>query len=79
MDQNLIDFEESFVPLLKAAKARGLQYRVEQCPMPGWTAGDNFHNNIAYAPGMWIALHQIASATASAISSASTTTRRTRS
>ena len=37
MDQNLIDFEESFVPLLKAAKARGLQYRVEQCPMPGWT------------------------------------------
>ena len=59
MDQNLIDFEESFVPLLKEAKARGLQYRVEQCPMPGWTPGDNFHNNIAYAPGMWIALHQI--------------------
>ena len=27
--------------------------------MPGWTPGDNFHNNIAYAPGMWIALHQI--------------------
>jgi len=60
MDQNLIDFEESFVPLLKEAKARNLQYRVEQCPMPGWTPGDNFHNNIAYAPGMWIALHQIA-------------------
>ena len=60
MDQNLIDFEESFVPLLKEAKARGLQYRVEQCPMPGWTPGDNFHNNIGYAPGMWIALHQIA-------------------
>ncbi|HEX3089833.1 MAG TPA: TIM barrel protein [Ilumatobacteraceae bacterium] len=60
MDQNLLDFENSFVPLLKAAKARGLQYRVEQCPMPGWTPGDNFHNNIGYAPGMWIALHQIA-------------------
>ncbi|MGZ8768758.1 sugar phosphate isomerase/epimerase family protein [Aeromicrobium sp.] len=59
MDQNLIDFEESFIPLLKEAKARGLQYRVEQCPMPGWTAGDNFHNNIAYTPGMWIRLHQI--------------------
>ena len=59
MDQNLIDFEESFVPLLEAAKARGLQYRVEQCPMPGWTPGDNFHNNIGYVPGMWIALHQI--------------------
>ena len=27
--------------------------------MPGWTPSDNFHNNIAYAPGMWIALHQI--------------------
>ena len=27
--------------------------------MPGWTPGDNFHNNIGYAPAMWIALHQI--------------------
>jgi hypothetical protein len=44
---------------LKEAKARGLQFRVEQCPMPGWTTGDNFHNNIAYAPGPWIALHRI--------------------
>jgi sugar phosphate isomerase/epimerase len=59
MDQNLIDFEESFVPLLQHAKDRGLSYRVEQCPMPGWTAGDNFHNNIAYTPAMWIALHRI--------------------
>ena len=59
MDQNLIEFENSFVPLLQEAKARGLQYRVEQCPMPGWTPSDNFHNNIGYAPGMWIALHQI--------------------
>ena len=60
MDQNLIEFEEGFVPLLKEAKARGLQYRVEQCPMPGWNPSDNFHNNIGYAPAMWIALHQIA-------------------
>jgi sugar phosphate isomerase/epimerase len=59
MDQNLIDFEESFIPLLKEAKARNLVYRIEQCPMPGWTTGDNFHNNIAYAPGTWIALHRI--------------------
>lgn len=59
MDQNLEDFAENFVPLLKEAKARGLTYRVEQCPMPGWTTGDNFHNNIAYTPGTWIALHQI--------------------
>jgi sugar phosphate isomerase/epimerase len=59
MDQNLVDFEESFVPLLKEAKARGLTYRIEQCPMPGWTTGDNFHNNIAYAHGPWIALHRI--------------------
>lgn len=59
MDENLVEFEQSFIPLLKAAKDRGLQYRVEQCPMPGWTTGDNFHNNIAYAPGTWIALHQI--------------------
>jgi sugar phosphate isomerase/epimerase len=59
MDQNLRDFEEGFVPLLAYAKERGLTYRVEQCPMPGWTVGDNFHNNIAYAPGTWIALHRI--------------------
>ncbi len=59
MDQNLLDFEAHFIPLLKEAKARGLTFRVEQCPMPGWTTGDNFHNNIAYAPGTWIALHRI--------------------
>ncbi len=59
MDQNLYQFEHDFVPLLRDAKARGLTYRVEQCPMPGWTTGDNFHNNIGYAPGAWIALHRI--------------------
>ena len=59
MDQNLVMFEESFIPLLKEAKARGLTYRVEQCPMPGWTSLDHWHNNIAYAPGPWIALHRI--------------------
>lgn len=59
MDQNLRDFETGFVPLLKAAKERGIVYRVEQCPMPGWTTGDNWHNNIAYTPGAWIALHRI--------------------
>jgi sugar phosphate isomerase/epimerase len=59
MDQNLLDFAEHFVPLLRQARDRGLVYRIEQCPMPGWTTGDNFHNNIAYAPGTWIALHRI--------------------
>ncbi|HEY2431815.1 MAG TPA: TIM barrel protein [Vicinamibacterales bacterium] len=59
MDENLVDFEQWFVPLLKEAKFRGLTYRVEQCPMPGWTTGDNWHNNIAYTPGTWIALHKI--------------------
>ena len=59
MDENLRDFEEQFVPLLKAAKDRGLTYRLEQCPMPGWTTGDNWHNNIGYAPATWIALHRI--------------------
>jgi sugar phosphate isomerase/epimerase len=59
MDANMVMFEEVFVPLLAEAKARGLVYRVEQCPMPGWTVNDSFHNNIAYAPGPWIALHRI--------------------
>ncbi|HKD54839.1 MAG TPA: TIM barrel protein [Steroidobacteraceae bacterium] len=59
MDANLVMFEEVFVPLLLEAKARGLTYRVEQCPMPGWNVSDNWHNNIAYAPGPWIVLHRI--------------------
>ena len=59
MDENLHDFEDHFVPLLKEARARGLIYRVEPCPMPGWTTGDSFHNNIAYTPGTWIALHRM--------------------
>ncbi len=59
MDQNLIDFECSFIPLLEEAKARGLEYRIEQCPMPGWTVRDSVHNNVAYTPGTWIALHRI--------------------
>jgi sugar phosphate isomerase/epimerase len=59
MDENLLDFEEQFIPLLIAAKKRGVVYRVEQCPMPGWTTGDQWHNNIAYTPAAWIALHRI--------------------
>jgi sugar phosphate isomerase/epimerase len=59
MDENLRDFEEQFVPLLQEAKSRGLTYRVEPCPMPGWTSGDNFFNNIAYTPATWIALHRM--------------------
>jgi len=59
MDENLVMFEEVWIPLLKEAKARGLTYRVEQCPMPGWNVTDKWHNNIAYAPGPWIALHRI--------------------
>jgi sugar phosphate isomerase/epimerase len=59
MDGNLAFFEQVFIPLLKDAKARGIEYRVEQCPMPGWTIGDNFHNNLGYTPALWIALHRI--------------------
>jgi len=59
MDQNLLDFEEGFLPLLQYAKERKLTYRVEQCPMPGWTTKDNWHNQIAYTPGTWIAIHRI--------------------
>jgi sugar phosphate isomerase/epimerase len=59
MDANLVMFEEVFIPLLAEVRARGLTFRVEQCPMPGWNVTDNWHNNIAYAPGPWIALHRI--------------------
>jgi sugar phosphate isomerase/epimerase len=59
MDPNLEMFESEFVPLLAEAKARGLVFRVEHCPMPGWTITDKWYNNLAYAPGPWIALHHI--------------------
>ena len=59
MEENLVDFEEGFIPLLDEAKSRDLVYRVEQCPMPGWSPGDHFVNNIGYVPALWIALHQI--------------------
>ncbi len=36
MDPNLEMFEAEFIPLLAEAKARGLVFRVEHCPMPGW-------------------------------------------
>jgi sugar phosphate isomerase/epimerase len=58
-DENLALFEQQVIPLLRAARERGLVYRVEQCPMPGWTTRDSFHNNIAYTPAAWIALHRI--------------------
>ena len=60
MDQNLTDFEEGFVPLLKAAKERSLEFRVEQCPMPGWNTTDLMVNNIGYVPGLWKRLYEIA-------------------
>ena len=59
LEQNLAEFESQMIPLLKDAKARGLTFRVEQCPMPGWTTDDSFFNNLAYTPGTWIALHRI--------------------
>lgn len=59
VDENLREFETHMIPLLREAKARGLVYRVEQCPMPGWSTGDNFHNNIAYTPAAWVELHRI--------------------
>src|SRR4029079_2432042 len=55
MDQNLEDFERSFVPLLKAAKDRGLEYRVEQCPMPAWNTTALCHNKTGSTPGSGVA------------------------
>ncbi len=59
MDQNLIEFEQSFVPLLKEAQRPWPAVPRRAVPDARLDAGDNFHNNIGYAPGMWIALHQI--------------------
>lgn len=60
-DQNLLKaFEERFVPILKEAKDRSLVLAIEQCPMPGWNTTDKFINNIAYTPGTWMKLHEIA-------------------
>jgi len=62
LDDNLRDFEQTFIPLLEDAKRRGLTFRVEPCPMPGWDQGDSFHNNIGYTPAAWIQLHRICEA-----------------
>jgi len=59
MDANVDMFEAEFIPLLQDAKDRGLTFRVEQCPMPGWSTSDRWHNNIAYAPQPWIELHRL--------------------
>jgi sugar phosphate isomerase/epimerase len=59
MDANLEHFETAFIPLLREFKSRGLTFRVEQCPMPGWTTLDRWYNNLAYTPALWIALHRI--------------------
>ena len=77
MDENLVDFAEWFVPLLQEAKARGLVYRVEQCPMPGWTTGDASTTTSRTRPAPGSRSTGSARSTASAISSASTTIRRT--
>ena len=78
MDENLVMFEEEFVPLLQEAKARGLTYRVEQCPMPGW----NDERQLAQQHRLRARVRGSrctgsARSTASATSSASTTIRRT--
>jgi hypothetical protein len=59
LDENLTLFETQVIPLLREARDRGLTYRVEQCPMPGWTTADSYYNNLAYTPAIWIALHRI--------------------
>lgn len=62
LDQNMDAFSANFVPLLEAARDRGLVLRVEHCPMPGWDTSDSSLNNIAYCPEMWVRLWQIADA-----------------
>ncbi len=59
MDQQLALFEERVIPLFREFKKLGLTYWVEPCPMPGWNTTDTYINNVAYCPGMWIALYKI--------------------
>lgn len=59
MDQQLALFEKRVIPLFLEFKTLGLTYWVEPCPMPGWNTTDTYINNIAYCPGMWIALYRI--------------------
>jgi len=58
MDANLEQFAHDFIPLLKAAKGARAHLPVEQCPMPGWTTGDNWHKYRVHA-GRLDALHRI--------------------
>jgi hypothetical protein len=49
-----IDARELAALLHGVEKRPARSFRVEQCPMPGWTVGDNWHNNLGYTPGTWI-------------------------
>ncbi|MDD5075083.1 MAG: hypothetical protein PHO54_04365 [Candidatus Peribacteraceae bacterium] len=60
LDQNVASFESLVIPLLQQIKALGLNYWIENCPMPGWNTTDTYVNNIAYCPGMWLKLLAIA-------------------
>ena len=60
MDQNLVDFEEVFVPLLKEAKARGLDVPRRAVPDAGLDdAATTSTTTSPTRPGTWIALHRI--------------------
>jgi sugar phosphate isomerase/epimerase len=78
MDQNLIDFEQQFIPLLKEAKDRGLTFRVEQCPMPGWTTATTSTTTSRTRLARGLPCTGFASGMAWAISSGFTTTRHMR-
>ncbi len=78
MDENLVDFEEQFVPLLKEAKARGLTYPRRAVPDAGLDdAATTGTTTSPTRPARGSRCTASARSTASAISSASTTTRRT--
>ena len=60
MDQNMEWVALYFIPLLQELDKLGLFFYVENCPMPGWNTTERFLNNMAYTPGMWIALRRLA-------------------
>ena len=78
MDQNLLFFEEVFVPLLKDAKARGLSFRVEQCPMPGGPRATTFTTTLRTPLGRGSRCTESAKSTGWGTSSAFITTPATR-
>lgn len=59
-DENLALFEEVLIPLFLQIQDMEVEFRVENCPMPGWNNTGRFFYNEASTPHHWCLMFDIA-------------------